>query len=106
MPTGIDFGTVTVVMNTAAFEVTTLRSDVETDGRHATVRFGTSFQEDAERRDFTINAMFEDKDGKIYDYFGGTRTVDVHVRRLRMKIERHGTKFIQTVRGVGYKFGE
>lgn len=41
-----------------------------------------------------------------YDYFGGTRTVDVHVRRLRMKIERHEMKFIQTVRGVGYKFGE
>ena len=41
-----------------------------------------------------------------YDYFGGTRTVDVHIRRLRMKIERHGLRFIHTIRGVGYKFGE
>ncbi|HCQ05113.1 MAG TPA: hypothetical protein DIT99_32630 [Candidatus Latescibacteria bacterium] len=41
-----------------------------------------------------------------YNYFGGPRTVDVHVRRLRMKIERHGVKIITTVRGVGYKFGE
>ena len=57
VPTGIEHGTVTVVADGKPFEVTTLREDVETDGRHAVVRFGRDWKKDAERRDFTINAM-------------------------------------------------
>lgn len=71
IPTGIEHGTVTVVAKHSHYEITTLRKDVNTDGRHASVEFGESFEEDAQRRDFTINAMFEDRHGQIYDYFDG-----------------------------------
>ena len=71
VPTGIEHGTVTVVMKHGPVEVTTLRIDVTTDGRRAEVAFSDSFEEDASRRDFTVNAMFEDASGKIYDYHGG-----------------------------------
>lgn len=71
VPTGIEHGTVTLVMPAGPVEITTLRRDVVTDGRRAQVEFGTSFEEDAARRDFTINAMFEDRAGKIFDYHDG-----------------------------------
>jgi tRNA nucleotidyltransferase/poly(A) polymerase len=71
VPTGLQHGTVTVVIGKDAFEVTTLRIDKATDGRHAEVEFVEDWKLDAARRDFTFNAMFMDKDGKIYDYFGG-----------------------------------
>jgi tRNA nucleotidyltransferase/poly(A) polymerase len=72
VPTGIDHGTVTIVTNEGPVEVTTLRRDVAGDGRHATVEFcGTDFEEDARRRDFTMNAMSEDLRGEIFDYFSG-----------------------------------
>ena len=80
-PTGIDHGTVTVTHKGAAFEVTTLRLDVETDGRHAVVAFTTAWPEDAARRDFTINAMYCDADGKIYDYTDGYQ--DIRKRKVR-----------------------
>ncbi len=80
-PTGLEHGTVTVVNRAAAFEVTTLRRDVETDGRHAKVVFTKSFEEDALRRDFTINAMFCDRHGKIYDFTDGYGDL----RRKRIK---------------------
>lgn len=72
IPTGIKHGTITFMINHEPFEVTTLRVDVETDGRHAEVEFTRSFEEDAKRRDLTINAMSMDRHGKIYDYFDGT----------------------------------
>ena len=65
--TGIKHGSVTVVLNTSKFEITTLRQDVETDGRHAEVSFIDNWKEDSNRRDFTINAIYMDKKGKIYD---------------------------------------
>ena len=71
VPTGFDHGTVTVVVGCALFEVTTLREDIETDGRHAKVRFGRDFARDAERRDFTINALSLDADGRLHDTVGG-----------------------------------
>ncbi|MNR88508.1 CCA-adding enzyme [compost metagenome] len=71
IPTGLQHGTVTFVINHEPFEVTTLRIDVETDGRHAQVEYTRDFRKDAERRDLTINAMSMDMDGKLYDYFGG-----------------------------------
>jgi len=70
-PTGIDHGTVTVRHNETSVEVTTLRSDVETDGRHAVVTFGTDWIEDAKRRDFTINALYCGPDGVLFDPLGG-----------------------------------
>jgi poly(A) polymerase len=71
VPTGIDHGTVTVVIEGKPFEVTTLREDVETFGRHATVRFGRDWTRDAERRDFTMNALSLSADGTVHDYVGG-----------------------------------
>ncbi|HEX5777214.1 MAG TPA: CCA tRNA nucleotidyltransferase [Xanthobacteraceae bacterium] len=81
VPTGIEHGTVTVVVNDRPFEVTTLRRDVETDGRHAVVRFGRDWKADALRRDFTINAMSADRDGKVFDFAGGMK--DIAARRVR-----------------------
>ncbi|MFC0219276.1 CCA tRNA nucleotidyltransferase [Pseudochelatococcus lubricantis] len=81
VPTGIEHGTVTVVADGRPFEITTLRRDVETDGRHAEVAFGTDFGEDAQRRDFTINALYLDKSGRIHDFTGGL--ADIEARRVR-----------------------
>jgi len=67
VPTGIEHGTVTVVIEKHPFEVTTLRKDVETYGRHAKVEFGRDWKADAERRDFTINALSATRDGTVYD---------------------------------------
>ncbi len=71
IPTGLAHGTVTAVIGGRGFEITTLRRDVATDGRHATVAFTDDWREDASRRDFTINAMSADRSGAIFDYFGG-----------------------------------
>ncbi|GAN47073.1 CCA tRNA nucleotidyltransferase [Methylobacterium radiotolerans] len=71
VPTGIEHGTVTLVTEEGPIEVTTLREDVETDGRHAVVRFGTDFLRDAERRDFTVNALSLGADGSLHDPVGG-----------------------------------
>jgi poly(A) polymerase len=70
-PTGIEHGTVTVVVNHKPFEVTTLRRDVSTDGRRATVAFTESWEEDAQRRDFRMNALYADPDGVVHDPTGG-----------------------------------
>lgn len=78
IPTGIDHGTVTVVLPSRVVEVTTLRKDVTTDGRRATVAFTDNWQEDAARRDFTMNALYMDARGKIYDYFGGEKDIAAH----------------------------
>jgi poly(A) polymerase len=81
VPTGIEHGTITVVIDKHPFEVTTLRQDVETYGRHAKVAFGRDWQTDAERRDFTINALSATRDGAVYDYVGGLD--DLAARRVR-----------------------
>ncbi len=81
VPTGVDYGTVTLVGTGASFEVTTLRRDIETDGRHAKVAFGRDFAQDALRRDFTINALGLDRDGVIHDFCGGLD--DLAARKIR-----------------------
>jgi poly(A) polymerase len=70
-PTGIEHGTVTLVVNHKPFEVTTLRRDVSTDGRRATVAFTEAWEEDAERRDFRMNALYADASGAVHDPTGG-----------------------------------
>ena len=81
VPTGIDHGTVTVISGRIPFEVTTLRRDVETFGRHARVTFSTDWREDAMRRDFTMNALYVDADGQVHDPLGGY--ADLAARRVR-----------------------
>jgi poly(A) polymerase len=81
VPTGIEHGTITVVIAGRPFEVTTLREDVETFGRHATVRFGRDWRKDAQRRDFTMNALSVGSDGVMHDTVGGI--ADLKARRVR-----------------------
>jgi poly(A) polymerase len=80
-PTGIEHGTLTLVVRGRPFEVTTLREDIETDGRHAVVRFGSDWEADARRRDFTVNALSVDADGRVHDPVGGYG--DIVARRIR-----------------------
>ena len=81
VPTGLAHGTVTAVVPPRIFEITTLRRDVETDGRHAVVAFGADWAEDAARRDFTINAIYLSPDGALFDPVGGQ--ADLRARRVR-----------------------
>jgi poly(A) polymerase/tRNA nucleotidyltransferase (CCA-adding enzyme) len=81
VPTGLAHGTVTTVAAGRPIEITTLRRDVETDGRHAVVAFTDDWREDAARRDFTINAMSMTRDGAVFDYFNGMS--DLRAGRLR-----------------------
>jgi poly(A) polymerase len=81
IPTGIDHGTITAVVDSKNFEVTTLRRDTATDGRHAVVAFTTDWREDAARRDFTINALYAAHDGEIFDFHYGL--TDLPAGRIR-----------------------
>ena len=81
VPTGIAHGTVTLIVDGVPFEVTALRRDVATDGRHATVAFGGDWAQDARRRDFTMNALYADAEGKVYDPLGGLS--DLRAGRVR-----------------------
>lgn len=81
VPTGIDHGTVTVISNGTPFEITTYRRDVETDGRRAVVAFADSIEDDARRRDFTMNALYADQNGMISDPLNGLP--DLVARRVR-----------------------
>ncbi len=81
VPTGADHGTITVVSDGTGYEVTTFRADLETDGRHAVVRFSSDIAEDARRRDFTMNALYARRDGTVIDPLGGL--ADLEARCVR-----------------------
>jgi poly(A) polymerase len=82
IPTGIAHGTITAICEGRPFEITTLREDIGCDGRHADVRFSDDFKLDAARRDFTINAMSADRQGQLFDYFGGRADLDAGLVRF------------------------
>jgi poly(A) polymerase len=100
VPTGIDHGTITAVSDGHAVEVTTLRCDVSTDGRRATVAFTDDWQEDAARRDFTINALSADpRTGEIYDYFGGLKDLQArHIRFIGDPLQRISEDHLRILR--------
>jgi poly(A) polymerase len=99
VPTGIDHGTVTVVIFGHPFEVTTLREDVETFGRHATVKFGRDWKRDAERRDFTMNALTLSADGTVHDYVGGLADIAArHVRFIGEAARRIAEDYLRILR--------
>ncbi len=81
VPTGIDHGTITAISGGKPYEITTLRKDVETHGRHATIAYSTDWAEDAARRDFTMNALYADRAGEIFDPLGGLD--DLKAKRVR-----------------------
>ncbi len=74
--TGIEHGTITALINKKKFEITSLRKDIFTDGRHAKVEFSKDWYEDASRRDFTINTIYSDLDGNLYDPFNGKKDLE------------------------------
>lgn len=78
IPTGLSHGTVTAVIRGVPYEITTLRRDEQTDGRHAVVAWTESWEEDAARRDFTINAMSLDRHDRLHDYFQGSQDLEAH----------------------------
>ena len=110
IPTGIAHGTVTAVSSGTVVEVTTLRRDVATDGRHATVAFTDDWREDAARRDFTINALYADPDtGLIHDYFGGQADLDAgRVRFIGDPLRRIAEDHLRILRFFRFhaRFGE
>ena len=100
VPTGIDHGTVTAVSDGHPFEITTLRTDVATDGRRATVAFTDDWKADAARRDFTINALSADPvTGEIFDYFGGLGDLEQrHVRFIGDPLQRIAEDHLRILR--------
>ena len=100
VPTGIDHGTVTAISDGHPFEVTTLRRDVSTDGRRATVAFTNDWQEDAARRDFTINALSADPgSGELFDYFGGIADLEQrHIRFIGDPLQRIAEDHLRILR--------
>lgn len=99
IPTGIEHGTITAIVGSTPFEITTLRHDVETDGRRARVAFTDDWVSDAERRDFTFNAIFCDEDGTLYDPTGGLADLEVgRVRFVGTALERLGEDVLRLLR--------
>jgi len=86
--TGISHGTVTAILNDKKFEITTLRKDISTDGRHADVKFTLNWEEDAERRDFTINAIYADIEGRIFDPVNGVADLKKGIVKFIGKAEK------------------
>jgi poly(A) polymerase len=110
VPTGIEHGTITAVSDGHPYEVTTLRRDVETFGRHATVAFTDDWKEDAARRDFTINALMADPvTGEIFDYFGGLPDLEQrYVRFIGDPFERIAEDHLRILRFFRFhaRFGQ
>lgn len=110
VPTGIAHGTITAVSSGAVIEVTTLRRDVSTDGRRATVAFTDDWREDAARRDFTINALYADpQTGKIFDYFGGLADLEArHIRFIGDPLQRIAEDHLRILRFFRFlaRFGD
>jgi poly(A) polymerase len=99
IPTGIKHGTVTLVVDGKPFEVTTLRRDVETDGRHAKVEFTGDWKADAERRDLTINALYADHAGNVHDYVGGLHDIDTAtIRFIGSAADRIAEDYLRVLR--------
>lgn len=98
IPTGLQHGTITI-MGKHKYEITTLRKDEETDGRHATVSFDATWQEDSARRDFTINALYADSAGNIYDYHNGLADLENNtVRFINDPIKRIEEDYLRIMR--------
>jgi poly(A) polymerase len=110
VPTGMAHGTVTAVIESGPVEVTTLRRDVSTDGRHATVAFTDDWREDAARRDFTINALYADPlTGEVFDYFGGRADLEArHIRFIGDPLQRIAEDHLRILRFFRFlaRFGD
>lgn len=106
IPTGIKHGTITAILNDRHYEITTLRKDVETFGRHAKVEYTDNWKEDAARRDFTINAMYMDLDGEITDYFKGQEDLKKKIVKFvgdpKTRIQEDYLRILRYFRFISY----
>lgn len=106
IPTGLKHGTITAIVNGEQIEITTLRRDITCDGRHAEVVFTDSWEEDAKRRDFTINAMYLDRDLRLYDFFNGEQDLDNNIIRFigdpEERIHEDYLRIMRYFRFLGY----
>ena len=98
VPTGAEHGTITLIAGGRPYEVTTLRADVETDGRRAVVRFGRDWKADAERRDFTINGLYAAADGTVVDLVGGIPDISSRTVRFIGEAEARIRKVVEEKR--------
>lgn len=99
VPTGLEHGTVTVIAGGIPFEVTTFRRDVETDGRRAVVAFSAKVEDDARRRDFTMNALYADQTGEVFDPLGGLPDLQArHVRFIEDAAARIAEDYLRILR--------
>ena len=109
IPTGINYGTVTVIYEGVPYEITTLREDVQTFGRRAIVKYSKSFEIDSQRRDFTINAIYMNKNGKIFDYHGGLLYISERkikfIGDARQRIREDYLRILRYFRFVAYYGG-
>jgi len=111
VPTGIKHGTITAVINRQPYEITSLRRDVETDGRRAVVAYTTDWSEDAQRRDFTMNALYMDADGTLFDPTG-LGEADAQARKLRfvgdadMRVKEDYLRILRFFRFMAYYSGD
>ena len=106
IPTGIKHGTITVIINGTEIEITTLRQDIKCNGRHAEVVFTNNWEEDAKRRDFTINAMYLDSNLKLYDFFNGQQDLNNNIIRFigdpEARIHEDYLRIMRYFRFLGY----
>ena len=99
VPTGVEHGTITVIHKGKPFEVTTFRKDVETDGRRAVVAFSDRIEDDALRRDFTINALYAGRDGEVVDPLGGLPDIKArHLRFIENAFQRIAEDYLRILR--------
>jgi len=104
--TGISHGTVTAIINKKSFEITSLRKDVKTDGRHAQVEYTKNWREDASRRDFTINAIYADIDGNLFDPFNGKKDLnDGSIKFIGDSATRIKEDYLRILRYVRFFLG-
>ena len=101
--TGIEHGTITAIIEKQKYEITSLRKDVETDGRHANVEFSLDWQEDATRRDFTINSIYADKEGNLFDPYNGKKDiVDGHIQFIGDAEDRIKEDYLRILRYIRF----
>ena len=103
--TGIEHGTITAVINDKSFEITTLRKDISTDGRHAEVEFSDDWKEDASRRDFSINAIYSDQEGNLFDPFNGRKDIlEGNINFIGSAEKRIKEDYLRIVRYIRFFF--
>ena len=98
---GIEHGTITALINNIKFEITSLRKDIDTDGRHAKVEFSDNWKEDASRRDFTINSIYADIEGNLFDPFDGKKDLEnrkILIFELEKRIKEDYLRIIRYIR--------